>query len=132
MKLLVGYDGSKTALEALKLASKHACVQNDEILVVTSMKDTPRALEGLEKVEQVETSLEFAQKFLVEKGIKCETHTLIRGMEPGEDIVKFAEEQEVDEIYIGVRRRSNLGKLVFGSVASFIILQAHCPVMTVK
>jgi len=65
-------------------------------------------------------------------GIKNETHLLIRGFEPGEDIVTFARENKVDEIMIGVRSRSKVGKLIFGSTAQAVILGAHCPVMTVK
>ena len=40
-----------------------------------------------------------------------DTHLLIRGMSPGEDIVAFAKEQEVDSIIIGVKRRSKVGKV---------------------
>ena len=53
-------------------------------------------------------------------------------MEPGEDLVTFARENNVDEIIIGVRHRSKVGKLVFGSTAQYVILEAHCPVLTVK
>ncbi len=62
----------------------------------------------------------------------CSTHLLVRGFTPGEDIVKFAKENNIDEILIGIKRRSKVGKLLFGSNAQFIILKAHCPVVTVK
>ncbi|MEE8415892.1 MAG: universal stress protein [Desulfobacterales bacterium] len=57
---------------------------------------------------------------------------MIRGLSPGEDLVEFAEENEVEEIVIGIRKKSKVGKLVFGSTAQFIILTAGCPVVTVK
>jgi nucleotide-binding universal stress UspA family protein len=53
-------------------------------------------------------------------------------MSPGEDVVQFATDNEIDEIVIGVRRRSKVGKLLFGSNAQYIILQAECPVVAVK
>ena len=53
-------------------------------------------------------------------------------MEPGEDIVGFAKDNGADEIIIGVKSRSKVGKLLFGSTAQAVILQAHCPVVTVK
>jgi nucleotide-binding universal stress UspA family protein len=46
--------------------------------------------------------------------------------------VAFAEENKVDEIIIGVRSRSKVGKLLFGSTSQVVILQANCPVVTVK
>jgi nucleotide-binding universal stress UspA family protein len=57
---------------------------------------------------------------------------LIRGLAPGEDIVEFAEENKSDEIVIGVKRRSKVSKLLLGSTAQFVILQATCPVVSVK
>ena len=53
-------------------------------------------------------------------------------MEAGEDIVAFANEKQVDEIIIGVKSRSNLRKLLFGSTAQTVILEADCPVVTVR
>jgi nucleotide-binding universal stress UspA family protein len=53
-------------------------------------------------------------------------------MTPGEDLVDFAKEQAVDEIIIGIKRRSKVGKLLFGSNAQYIIIKAPCPVVTVK
>ena len=70
--------------------------------------------------------------FLDENGVDCGTHLLIRGFEPGEDLVAFAREKEVDEIIIGVKSRSKVGKLLFGSTAQAVILTADCPVVTVK
>ena len=62
----------------------------------------------------------------------CETHLLMRGRTPCEDLVWFAEENQVEEIVIGVKRRSKVGKMVFGSTAQYVILNAPCPVVSVK
>jgi nucleotide-binding universal stress UspA family protein len=53
-------------------------------------------------------------------------------LEAGEDLVQLAKENNVDEIIIGVRRRSKVGKLFFGSTAQYVILNAPCPVVSVK
>jgi nucleotide-binding universal stress UspA family protein len=53
-------------------------------------------------------------------------------MGAGEDLVQLAEENNVEEIVIGVRRRSKVGKLLFGSTAQYVILNAKCPVVSVK
>jgi nucleotide-binding universal stress UspA family protein len=128
MKILVGYDGSLSSKEALKLAIKHAQAFGAAVEVVTSMakgtevEDEQKALQGLE----------WANSAVVEKGIACNTHLLIRGMSPGEDLIEFATENKIDEIIVGVKKRSKVGKLLLGSAAQYVILEANCPVISVK
>ncbi|MBC7307670.1 MAG: universal stress protein, partial [Dietzia sp.] len=43
-----------------------------------------------------------------------------------------AHELGADMIVIGLRRRSPTGKLLFGSNAQRILLEANCPVLAVK
>ena len=130
MKLLVGYDGSNSAKEALNLAKIHAKAFGASIAVVTSME---KGTEGQrEDIAQAEKGLEWAKSLFEENEIECDTHLLIRGLSPGEDIVEFAKENQVDEIVVGVKRRSKVGKLLMGSTAQYIILQAPCPVVSVK
>ncbi|WP_462270986.1 universal stress protein [Desulfobacter sp.] len=130
MKILIGYKGINIGQDLLKLAVEHAKAFNATVLVVTSM------LEGTEKdqkkILEAENNLDQAQVFFKEQAIPCEKHLLIRGMEAGEDIVAFANEKKVDEIIIGVKSRSNVGKLLFGSTAQTVILEADCPVVSVR
>jgi len=130
MKILVGYDGSNAAKEALSIAKKHAKAFGGEIFVVSSMiggPDIPR-----QQFEKVEGELRYSQSYFIDGEIPCTTRFLVRGMTPGEDLVRFAEENDIDEIVIGIRRRSKVGKLLFGSTAQYVILNAKCPVVTVK
>jgi len=130
MKIMVGYDGTDVAKEALRVARRHAKAFEAKVYVLTSMfggsEDQP------ENIEEAESGLQFAREFFETDGIPCEDHLLIRGLEPGEDLVQFAEENEIDEIVLGVRRRSKVGKFLFGSTAQYVILEAPCPVLTVK
>ena len=57
---------------------------------------------------------------------------LVRGLEPAEDLIAVAEEVAADVIVIGLRRRSPVGKLILGSNAQRILLDAPCPVLAVK
>jgi nucleotide-binding universal stress UspA family protein len=130
MKILVGYDGSAPSKEALNLARKHAAAFSATVDVVTSMEvGTGNRQEEIEKAER---GLEWAKSLFTAKNIPCNSHLLIRGMSPGEDLVEFAKENKVDEIVVGVERRSKVEKLLLGSTAQFVILYAHCPVVTVK
>ncbi|PIE67886.1 MAG: universal stress protein UspA [Deltaproteobacteria bacterium] len=130
MKILVGYDGSNSAKDALALATKHAAAFKAQVIVVSSL--TGGNVTHAVEVEHATEDLENAKKFVDETGIACETKLLVRGMTPGEDIVEYAKEQAVDEIVIGIKRRSKVGKLLFGSNAQYIIIKAPCPVVTIK
>jgi nucleotide-binding universal stress UspA family protein len=97
---------------------------------VTSLKggpDVPR-----HEFVQAEKTLSKAEAFFQEADIACEGHMSVRGLEPGEDIVKFAEEKKAQQIIVGVKRRSKVGKLLFGSNAQYVILNAPCPVLTIR
>ena len=130
MKILIGYDGSNSAKDALALAKKHAVAFDGEVIIVSSL--TGGSVTHAVDVEHATENLESAKKMLDDDSIQCETKLLVRGMTPGEDIVKYAREKAIDEIIIGIKRRSKVGKLLFGSNAQYIILKAPCPVVTVK
>lgn len=130
MKILVGYDGSDVAKEALALAQNHAKIYNASVDVVTSM--TKGDEDNLEDIENSKGGLEYAKTLFDKENIPCETHLLIRGLSPGEDIVRFAGTNNIDEIIVGVKKISKVGKFLLGSTAQYVILKAHCPVVTVK
>jgi nucleotide-binding universal stress UspA family protein len=69
---------------------------------------------------------------LAEKQVDGETVQLVRGLSPGEDLVKFAEDNGVGHIFIGVEKISRARKILLGSTAQFVILKGPCPVTTVK
>jgi len=130
MKILVGYDGSAQAKEALDLAKKHALAFNAKVYIVTSLfgeKDTTP-----DQIETAEEGLEYAEKTFANSGIEVETHLLVRGVTAGEDLVAFAQEKGIDQIFVGVKKVSPVGKLIFGSNARHIILNAPCPVLSVR
>jgi nucleotide-binding universal stress UspA family protein len=130
MKILVGYDGSNSGKAALELAKNHARAFKGKVEVITSMqKGTEK---DREDIDQAERGLEYAEALYEENNIPCNIHLLIRGLTPGEDLVGFAKENNIDEIIVGVKRRSKVGKLLMGSTAQYVILNAHCPVVTVK
>lgn len=130
MKILIGYKGVNIGQDLLKLGAEHAKAFDATVLVVTSMLEGSE--KDQEKILEAENNLDRAQVFFKAQDIACEKHLLIRGMEAGEDIVAFANEKQVDEIIIGVKSRSNLRKLLFGSTAQTVILEADCPVVTVR
>ncbi|WP_408898586.1 universal stress protein [Nocardioides sp. R1-1] len=47
-------------------------------------------------------------------------------------VIAAADEEQAGLIVVGIRHRTPVGKLLLGSVAQRIILEAHCPVLAVK
>ena len=61
-----------------------------------------------------------------------EVQLMLTDLTTGEQLVKFAEDQGIDQIFLGIEKKSKVGKLLFGSTAQYVILHAPCPVVTVK
>jgi nucleotide-binding universal stress UspA family protein len=130
MRILVGYDGSNAAKDALSVAKKFAGVFGANVDVVTSMA---KASEGEQEIVlQAERELQYAESIFQKEKIDCDTHLLIRGFSAGEDIVKFAKDNDIDLIVVGVKRRSKVGKILLGSTAQYVIIKSPCPVLSVK
>lgn len=129
-KYLVAYNGSDASKAALALAKRQAKLRGSHVDVVTSMEGGPK--EKPEAISEANFILEEAGKDLKKDGVSCAVHQLVRGLSPGEDIVKFAEEKGIDFIFVGIEKKSRAQKLLLGSTAQFIILKAGCPVVTVK
>ena len=56
----------------------------------------------------------------------------VRGHEASEELVEAADRVKASLIVIGLRRRTPTGKLITGSQAQRILLDANCPVLAVK
>ena len=130
MKILVSYNGTKESQAALDLARTHAKLFNARMLVVSSSEGGKG--EKVEEINRIKQDLENIQKEITADGVDCQVEQLARGLMPGEDIVLFAEENDIDQIYVGIRKKSRTSKLILGSTAQYIILKAKCPVISVK
>jgi nucleotide-binding universal stress UspA family protein len=54
------------------------------------------------------------------------------GRDIAEEILAVAAQVDAEAIVIGIRHRTPVGKLVMGSVAQRVIMDARCPVVAVK
>ncbi len=130
MKILAGYDHSEASKAALRVAVEHAAAFKAKVYIVTSLTQNRELTR--EDIQRVENRLQTLEKSLKKDKIPCEVHAKVSAHSAGESLLEFAAENEIDEIFVGVRRRSRVGKLLLGSNAQYIILQASCPVVAVK
>jgi nucleotide-binding universal stress UspA family protein len=131
MKFLVCYEETKEAQKALKVAQEHAKTWKAKLEVV----NTVTRIEPLKHsaVKKMEEKMEGdVKEILTGDDPPYEVNLLLTDLTPGEQLVKFAEDQKLDQIFLGIAKKSKVGKLLFGSTAQYIILHAPCPVVTVK
>ena len=131
MKFLVCYDEADPSAAILKEAQAHAKVWNATVEVVKTI--TRELAIKHSKILEMEKELEAKVGEQIKSGgVKYNAQLLLTSLETGEKLIKFAEEEEIDLIFLGIKKRSKVGKLLFGSTAQYVILKASCPVVTVK
>ena len=130
MKILVGYNGSEAGKSALAQAKIFAKTFNAKVFVVASLEGG--SSEKMDEISTTTQNLKFAKDLLDQAGVMCETQQLVRGLTHGEDLVRFAEENDIDHLFVGIEKKSRTRKILLGSTAQYIILKAPCPVTSVK
>jgi nucleotide-binding universal stress UspA family protein len=128
--IVVGYVPKPEGRAALRRATEEARLRGSRLLVVNSHRGGREF--DREDAVQSEADLEAIRRDLDEAGVEHEVRQLVRGMDPADDLVNVAEEVDAEFIVIGLRRRSPVGKLILGSNAQRVLLDAPCPVLAVK
>ena len=128
--VVVGYVPKPEGEAALDRAIEEAKLRGAKVVVVNSHRgghefDAPAARQAEDEMQQVKARLD-------EAGIEHDVRQLVRGFEPAEDLIGIADDSDAELIVIGLRRRSPVGKLILGSNAQRILLDAKCPVLAVK
>ena len=130
MPVVVGYVEKPEGRAALVRGEEEARLRGTKLVVVNSSRggrefDADEAITSERHLEEVRHRLE-------RDGIAHEVRQLVRGQDPAEDLIDVAEEVGAELIVIGLRRRTPVGKLIMGSNAQRILLDASCPVLAVK
>jgi nucleotide-binding universal stress UspA family protein len=128
--IVVGYVEQAEGRAALRRATEEARLRSSRLVVINSHRGG-REFEREDALES-ESQLEAVRDQLDEAGVEHEVRQLVRGLDPAEDLVAVAEEVGAELIVIGLRRRSPVGKLILGSNAQRVLLDAGCPVLAVK
>jgi nucleotide-binding universal stress UspA family protein len=128
MAVVVGYVPTAEGRAALEQAAQECRLRNTRLVVVNSQ----RGARGGDESARDDQELAAVRARLAEEGLENEVRQFVVGLEPAEDLIAVAEEVSADMIVIGLRRRSPVGKLILGSNAQRVLLDAPCPVLAVK
>lgn len=125
MPVVVGYLSTPEGEAALRSAISEAKLRGTSIEVIVGARGMGAAKErerlAREVVEIMET-----------QGVKYSVLEDSGDDDIAEFICDTARDVDANLIVIGLRRRSPVGKLILGSNAQRILLEAHCPVLAVK
>jgi nucleotide-binding universal stress UspA family protein len=128
MTIVVGYVPTPEGEAALAAAIPEAQRREEPLHIVNSSRgDTlsdPRYAS--------EDALDEVRARLDQSGVVYEIKQFVRGHDAAEEIVEAADRLNASLIVIGLRRRTPTGKLITGSQAQRILLDATCPVLAVK
>jgi nucleotide-binding universal stress UspA family protein len=128
MTIVVGYVPTPEGEAALAAAITESRRREEPLHVVNTARGDTLA----DPRYASEDTLEKVRAQLDEAGVVYEIQQLVRGHEASEELVETADRLNASLIVIGLRRRSPTGKLITGSQAQRILLDANVPVLAVK
>jgi nucleotide-binding universal stress UspA family protein len=128
--VLVGYTRTPEGEAALERAVAEAKLREARLVIVHSRR-TGEDRDAAEIVMYTELLEEIGSR-LDGEGVSHTIHDFIQDRSPAEDILDTATEEGAELIVVGLRPRSKTGKYLFGSTAQDVILDAPCPVLSVR
>lgn len=115
--IVVGYSAKTEGRAALSRAIEEAKLRSARLIVVHTSPD--------HEVAELNAQLASA-------GVAYEVAVPSDELDPAEELIAAADRTGALFIVIGLRRRSPVGKLLLGSNAQRVLLDASCPVLAVK
>jgi nucleotide-binding universal stress UspA family protein len=133
--IVLGYDDSPEAVRAMRRTVELARLLHARVVVTSVAPILIPAGHGIgpydpaDPPERHHALAEDAAAVLKEQGVEAEALTALG--DPGEAIVKVADERDADLIVLGTTRHPYLSRLV-GSVCDDVSHHAHCDVLLVR
>jgi len=129
MPVIVGYLPTAVGEAALEHGIHEASLRGEKLIVVNaSSGDTLAGDTSL----AVGPALARVRSQLENAGLDHEIRQPQRSRSVAEELLSIADDNVASMIVIGLRRRSPVGKFLFGSTAQEVLLNADCPVVAVK
>jgi nucleotide-binding universal stress UspA family protein len=128
MTIVVGYLPTPEGLAALTKALEEAAAEKQKLVVVNTGYHGDNSHPHFASA----ADLDAIDERLREAGVEHEVLQPTEGRSAAEEILEAERRYGASMIVIGLRKRSPVGKLIAGSTAQTILLEASCPVLAVK
>jgi nucleotide-binding universal stress UspA family protein len=128
MTVLVGYVPTPEGEAAFSAALAEARRRSEPLLVLNSARSGAPVSADVAPEERVRELTARAEA----DGVSLELRQGAHSGEVADEVLRVAAETDASVIVIGLRRRSPVGKLLMGSSAQRILLDADRPVLAVK
>jgi nucleotide-binding universal stress UspA family protein len=127
MKIVLGYIPNERGEAAYAKAVTVAAALGVDLEIINSSGRQSHTDPRLASEAELGNLLARAQQAGVTATLRTHAH------EDGPDaLIEASEEPDTEMLVIGLRKRSQVGKLLLGSDAQRVLLQASCPVLAVK
>jgi nucleotide-binding universal stress UspA family protein len=127
MTIVIGYIPNAYGEAALAAGIEEAKRRNTGVLVVNASKGDTM----IDSKYVGESDWANFQNRLDELDVPHDVRQTI-GPDVADELLDAAREVDAEAIVIGIRHRSAVGKMLMGSVAQRVLLDAPCPVIAVK
>lgn len=128
MTVLVGFVPNPLGEAALTTAVAEARRRGEPLLVVNVSRDDVAVDAHRAGAEQ----LDRIRRDLADLDLDVEVRQIEGGSDASDVLLHVANRENASVVVIGLRHRSAVGKLLLGSSAQRILLDATCPVLAVK
>ena len=128
MSIIVGYVPTAEGAAALDRAITEAQRSQSRLVIINSSRGDALVDKRYVQAEDLTAVTERLKK----EGVEHLVLQPVRGHDAANEVLEAAEKYGADLIVIGLRKRTPVGKLIMGSTAQQILLEASCPVLAVK
>lgn len=142
-QILLTVDGTEQSFNAIKHALSLFDLKEKEISII-SVKENPELLpmdatmdknwlESIEKQQRIHATkaINKAKMLLENADLKIQNEVILTG-NPAQKIIEFTEKENTDLIIMGARTKTDLSKLLLGSVSKRVLENVTCDVLIVN
>ncbi|QCC49073.1 universal stress protein [Halobellus limi] len=136
MVIVAAVDRSDQASAVLEEAETLA-QRFDDVVHVLHVMERSEAIQGAEDGNERLPNLQdraaaVASELIEEHRLSTDVDAVGRIGDPANKIVEYADAEDARYVVVSPQQRSKTGKVLFGSVAQSVLLNAHCPVVSLR